>query len=79
MVAVLPEFRKQYTVELTPEQEELLASYKYLLPDCSDDDLLAFAEWRDKSIPQCSMCPGQFTKSVIQFDPNRKRRKKATE
>lgn len=71
-VAVLPEFRKQYQVDLLPHQEELLNNYKYLSPDCADDDLVKFVENTEHEIPQCNLCPGQYVTSTVTFDPKRK-------
>lgn len=72
MVAVLPEFRKQYQVDLLPHQEELLNNYKYLSPDCSDEELAKFVENVEHEIPQCNLCPGQYVTSIVTFDPKRK-------
>ena len=74
MVAVLPEFRKQYQVDLTDAQEKLLYSYQSLGPDCSDQELEHFIQGEDSSIPQCSLCPSQQNLATVNFDINRKKR-----
>ena len=76
MTAVLPEFRKQYQVNLTAEQELLLYSYRSLAHDCSQEELDAFLERRNQEIPQCRLCPGEFITKKVTFDTSRKKRKK---
>lgn len=73
MVAVLPEFRKQFRVNLTAEQESLLYSYESLGSDCSDDELEEFISSVDTSMPQCSLCPDDATTFKVDFDPARKK------
>ena len=79
MVAILPEFRKQYDVRLTDKQEELLSSYKPLHPSCSDEELDAFVDMTRVSIPQCNLCPEQYKTSTVKFNPSLKKRKKLGE
>ena len=79
MVALLPEFRKQYDVHLTDKQEELLYSYKPLHPSCTDEELDAFVAVSKVSIPQCNLCPGQYKTSTVTFTPSLKKRKKLGE
>ena len=74
MVAVLPEFKKQYNVVLTDEQQTLLDSYKPLSVDCPDQDLVEFLNSRHSPIPQCRLCPDNFTMSTVTFDHSRKKR-----
>lgn len=76
MVAILPEFRKQYNVVLTDVQDELLYSYKSLAANCSDSELVDFLSSRNDPIEQCRLCPGQHTLSTVTFDSNRKKRSK---
>lgn len=79
MVAVLPEFRRQYQVNLTPDQQQLLDQYQSLAPDCSDQDLQDFLDNEHKPIAQCSFCPDRHHVTKVTFDPARKRRAKIIE
>lgn len=74
MPAVLPEFRKQYQVDLTEKQATLLYGYQSLGPECSDQELEDFVAGEDSSIPQCRLCPSQFVSQTVTMDPNRKKR-----
>jgi hypothetical protein len=76
MVAVLPEFRKQYAIELTAEQEHLLDSYRALSHDCTDQELLDFLHNEHEKISQCRLCPDRHIVRKVDFDPKRKRRPK---
>jgi len=74
MVAILPEFRKQYQVSLTERQESILLEYRSLAHDCSDQELENFVNDRHSAIKQCNLCPGSYKVSHITFDPKRKAR-----
>ena len=78
MVAVLPEFRKQFNVRLSQQQQELLESYPSLSSDCSDAELEKFLNEEDSPIPQCKLCPKSYETRKITFDANRKTRQKIT-
>lgn len=73
MVAVLPEFQKQYKVTLTAKQQQLLDSYRSLAADCSDQDLTDFLAQRHTPMPQCALCPSQYVESTVTFDSSRKK------
>jgi len=79
MVAVLPEFRKQYRVDLTPEQQQLIDSYRSLASDCSQEELENFLGNEHSPIPQCSFCPDRHHLQKVTFDTSRKRRSKIIE
>jgi organic radical activating enzyme len=59
-MALLPEFRKQYFVDLTTEDLRLLDSYKPLLASDSDDVFDTFLDGLTSYIPQCSLCPSNI-------------------
>lgn len=59
-MATLPEFRKQFDVAMGGEDEAILNSYKPLTADCSEEELQAFYEDRDKAILQCKFCPANL-------------------
>lgn len=72
VVGILPEFKKQYQVDLTQDQQSLLESYIPLTHECKDEDLIDFVNSVDSEMPQCRLCPEKCSLSVIQFDPKRK-------
>ena len=72
-VAILPEFQKQYQVDLTSDQQQLLNSYVPLDHNCSDEELLKFLQDSNSEMPQCRLCPGEYREAVITFDPQRKK------
>jgi hypothetical protein len=73
MVAVLPEFRKQYQVDLLDGQEQLLNEYQPLDYNCSNEELEQFVTSANDSIPQCRLCPGPTERTLVNFDPTRKK------
>jgi hypothetical protein len=79
MVAVLPEFRKQYQVDLLDNQEILLNQYQPLDHGCSDQDLEQFVKDADTAIPQCNLCPESHEKIIVDFDIQRKNRIKKSQ
>ena len=66
-VAVLPEFIKQFPVQMSDTQRELLNSYIPLSPDCSDSELTSFLGAKEQYIPQCSLCPNDYKLQPITF------------
>jgi organic radical activating enzyme len=76
MVAILPQFAKQYAIDFSAQQKDLLSSYQGLADDCDTDSLIDFVNTRDKAIPQCRLCPSEFSTSTVTFDPKRKQRSK---
>jgi hypothetical protein len=76
MVAILPEFIKQYAVNLTDRQRDLLMNYRALDPDCDDEELQRFLDGENQCIPQCNLCPDNHHTQLVQFDPSRKHRPK---
>jgi organic radical activating enzyme len=67
MVAVLPEFRQQYSVDLDQDQEQLLDAYQPLDVDCSDEDLVKFVENQNTHHAQCALCPEQAVWTPVVF------------
>lgn len=72
VMAVLPQFQQQYTVNMSTQQQELLKSYRSLGADCTDQDLRDFVQQRDTAMPQCRLCPEQYVESVVDFDIQRR-------
>jgi len=57
-VALIPEFDKQFNINMTFEDRKLINSYKPLTVDCTDDELKQFIlDIESKAIPQCKFCP----------------------
>ncbi len=73
MVAVLPEFKKQYEVKMTEQQYTLLHAYKPLHPDCSDQELIEFRNASEYEMLQCGLCPESYKETLVTFDASRKK------
>lgn len=65
VVAVLPEFEKQHSLQLTEHQRHLLTSYKPLSHDCTDKELEDFLSTVNSPIPQCALCPASAEYKLI--------------
>lgn len=76
MVAILPQFAKQYRVDFSAAQKDLLSSYQGLADDCDTASLIDFVNTRDQAIAQCRLCPSEFSTSTVTFDTKRKQRPK---
>jgi organic radical activating enzyme len=74
LVAVLPEFVQQQSVDLN-DRLSLLTSYQSLHPDCSDRDLELFKHTRNQHIPQCALCPEKYNPQPVVLMPRPPRRK----
>ncbi len=74
VVAVLPEFMKQYDVDASEEQKNILTQYQSLSHECDDADLIDFINSRDHHMPQCTLCPEDFNQTKVTFDRARKTR-----
>jgi organic radical activating enzyme len=61
-VGVLPEFIKQFTVELTVNDHNLINSYSGASPEWPDDQLTAFIKnlTDEKVIDHCKFCPENY-------------------
>jgi organic radical activating enzyme len=64
-VALLPEFIEQTNMYLTDKQRDLIGSYKPLTIENYDEYAPAFWKELDNPIPQCAMCPGDYTPRKI--------------
>jgi len=72
VMAVLPEFRTQYSVEMDSRQELLLSQYQPLSADCSEQQLIDFVDSRHQPIAQCEFCPGTFDFQPVVFHKRKK-------
>lgn len=59
-MALLPEFDRQFNLQLDQRQKELLYSFKPLTADCSEEELEQFISTRDTPIAQCEFCPSDL-------------------
>jgi organic radical activating enzyme len=59
-VGLLPEFSKQYQVDMTTQQKDLLMQYKPLTVDTDHDNMVQFLERMKDWIPQCQLCPSKL-------------------
>jgi organic radical activating enzyme len=57
VIAILPKFAKQHTIQLSPEDSELMHSYVPLSIDDTYEIKKEFLENLNRSIPQCKFCP----------------------
>jgi hypothetical protein len=60
VVAVLPEFDQQHPLTLTPEDRELMTSYRALSITDSNKIKTQFINNLDQPIDQCKFCPEQY-------------------
>ena len=72
VMAVLPEFRAQHSVEMDPRQEQLLSQYQPLSADCTEQQLMDFVSTRHQPIDQCEFCPGEFDFQPVVFHSRKK-------
>jgi hypothetical protein len=72
VMAVLPEFRTQHSVDLDARQQLLLSRYQPLSADCSEQQLIDFVDSRHQHIDQCEFCPGEFDFRPVVFHPRKK-------
>jgi len=72
VMAVLPEFRTQQSVEMDSRQEQLLSQYQPLSVDCSEQQLIDFVDARQQPIAQCEFCPGEFKFTPVVFHKRKK-------
>ena len=56
MVALIPEFDKQFNLQISNHQRTLLNSFVPLTADCTEEELQAFSAQRESPISQCEMC-----------------------
>jgi organic radical activating enzyme len=73
LLAVLPEFAKQYKVKMSEEDLELLKNPEYVLEhDCSEEDLKKFFYSIMTPMNVCKFCPGEYKLSEVKMDSKRK-------
>lgn len=72
VMAVLPEFLTQHTVDMDATQLQLLSQYQPLSADCSEQQLIDFVNTRHQPIDQCEFCPGEFDFQPVVFHPRKK-------
>jgi hypothetical protein len=65
-VALLPEFMKQFHVEISQEDIELLESYQSMTADCTLEEIDQFVKTLGEVIPQCKLCPSSYQTHLIE-------------
>jgi len=73
VVALLPEFIKQFKVDMDTRQQQLIDSYVPASADWSSEDLSQFIDDLNnkKTIPQCNLCPAN--KEISKFSASTKK------
>jgi organic radical activating enzyme len=64
-VALLPEFKKQYFVDMSEDANNLLESYRPATVTDSDEILDEFINNLSTHIPQCRLCPGKADTQIV--------------
>jgi len=59
-VALFPEFSKQHNIVLSPEDKELMLSYRPMKINDTDEFKKEFIKNLPNSIPQCKFCPEEY-------------------
>ena len=59
-VALFPEFAKQYTVTLSPEDHELMLGYQPMTINDTAQQKQEFLNNLPNAIPQCRFCPEEY-------------------
>jgi organic radical activating enzyme len=75
-VALLPEFSKQFNVEMSNTEKELLDQYIPLSVDSSVEDMDNFFNALPKVIPQCQLCPEKLDQIPLKSGTNKPKIKK---
>lgn len=75
-VALLPEFRKQYQVDMSERDINLLESYCALTVHDDDDEFESFISKLKHHMPQCSLCPSNLDIFELHSSTNKPRVKK---
>lgn len=77
LLAVLPEFIKQYRVEISDEDYKMLIESDHVLGhDCSEEDLEEFVNSIMNPMDVCKFCPGEYKLSPVKMDSKRKQRQR---
>jgi hypothetical protein len=75
-VALLPEFIKQFQVEIDSEDMNLLDSYQPLESTASTEVMDDFLENLKKPMPQCKLCPSKLLPIKLQSSTDKPKVKK---
>jgi organic radical activating enzyme len=76
VVALLPEFYKQYHISMNSVDTELMNSYVPLNVNEDDTDMKHFINNLSNAIPQCKFCPETFSGTLINATTKKTRIKK---
>lgn len=78
-VALLPEFQKQYLVEISNQDQILLDSYQPLSVSANNDQIIDFFNKLKNPIPQCKLCPSVLEKNTLHSTTEKPKVKKTWE
>jgi hypothetical protein len=70
-VGLLPEFMKQFQVNMTDAEKKLLADYQPLTADADDSIMKEFVSTIRNVIPQCQLCPTNLVGNYLQSSTNK--------
>lgn len=69
---LMPDFDRQFNLDITEEERKILHGYKGLSPDEWDQRGQHFFDHIDDPIEQCRFCPEKLTYSPVTFDNTKK-------
>ena len=75
-VALLPKFMKQYQVNISSDDKNLLLDYKPLSSDATVEEIEIFVNNLRQSIPQCTLCPENLNEIEFFASTNKPKIKK---
>lgn len=75
-VALLPEFLKQFRVELVPEDKQLIDAYEPLESSADQQTMSQFLENLGNPMPQCKLCPSNLKSISLQSSTDKPKVKK---
>jgi len=75
-VALLPEFMDQFHVNISDQDQKLLAEYQPLTPD--SDQIQQFFDQIKQPIPQCKLCPAKLEDYPLESGTNKPKVPKKT-
>ena len=70
-IQMLPEFDKQFTINMSDADRELLHSYKPATNDMTDEQLQQWVLDSQRPIPQCKFCTDDYSLSEIFAEPKK--------
>jgi organic radical activating enzyme len=75
-VALLPEFSKQFTVGISPEDQQLIDAYEPLESSTDQPTMQMFLQNLSEPMPQCKLCPSKLDPIFLQSGTDKPKVKK---